>query len=493
MRRRSSGAARIVATRAIRNLFCAAALLQCMYADPAAAAALTCRYEPAHPVLGQPVVWRIHGLDLPQPLPDWRPGDFGEDWLLHGQSTSRSVDSRGHTFQSAEITLYPMASGALKLPSLGVGSLHCAAVQIDVAAHAPGETALHMALHIEPARPMVGQVTRIELNLGGGPGGLVWEPITAQAANASLRELPAIDMASPIRNDAATQWRDAWNLLPLRPGPLDIHFGLFRARRFGQLMIYPPPRLVIQVQPLPAFWPVDLPVGHPQFLAPSAPRQLHVGGLGVLRVQLHAAGLRTQTLADMIAATVVPAGLNMYPPRIRQIEGPDQGLQQVWLIDWPFRAERAGPVRYPVLHLPYEDPVLGAPQVADVNWGSGQVDDPGVLRLHHWGLAILSLIGLLAAAGSAYRALRRSKEKRRWIAIGRHQDARALRALWGRTRKDSQKSLAASTLRKWLACQTRAGMPVSQSHVGLVEEIERCEYGPQGRGADMEMRASRCT
>lgn len=490
MRGCSPGAAGVAAMRAIRNLFCAAALLHGMYAEPAAAASLTCRYEPAHPVLGHPVVWRIHARDLPQPLPDWRPDDFGENWLLHGQSASRSVDSSGHTLQSVEVTLYPMASGELKLPSLDVGSLHCAAAQIEIAAHAPGESALHVASRIDPAQPMVGQATRIELNIGG-PGGLVWEPIAARAANASLRELPTIDTASPIPNDATTQWRDAWDLLPLRPGPLDIHFGLLKARRFGQLMIYPPARLVIQVRPLPAFWPVDLPVGRPQFLAPSAPRQLQVGGLGVLRVRLRAAGLRAQTLEGMIAATVVPAGLNMYPPRISQLDEPGQGLQQIWLIDWPFRVERAGPMRYPILRLPYEDPVLGAPQVADVSWGAVQVDDPGALRLRYWALAIFLLIGLFAAVGSAYKAAKMSREKRWWIAIGQHQDARALRTLWAITRKDSQESSSTPTLRKWLARQARDGMPVSQSHVRLVEEIELCDYGPQGCRAETAIRGSR--
>ena len=472
MRRCAPSSARVAATRAIRHLFCAAALLQCV---PATAAVLTCRSEPVHPVLGQPVLWRIRGLDLPQPLPDWRPGDFGEDWLLHGQSTSRSADARGHTLQSAEITLYPMASGELKLPSLDIGGLHCAATQINVAAHAPGEAALHMASRTVPAQPMVGQMTRIELDLGG-PGGLVWESIAAHAANASLRELPTIDTASSVRGDAATQLRYAWDLLPLRPGSLEMHFGLLKARRFGHLMIYPPSRLVLQVRPLPAFWPVGLPVGRPQFLAPSAPRQLHVGGLGILRVRLLAVGLSAQMLESMVAASEVPDGLNMYPPRIRQLDEPDQGLQQIWQIDWPFRVERVGPMRYPALHLPYEDPVLGAPQVADVSWGGVHVDDPGALRLRLWVLAILFFVGLSAVAGSVYKVFKTSREKRRWAAIGLDQDVRTLCAHWAMTRIGSQNP--ASTLRMWLTRQADGGLPISQRHVMLVEEIERRQYGP---------------
>lgn len=465
-------AARVAATRIIRHVLCAAVLLRYMHADPAAAAILTCRSEPAHPVLGQPVLWRIRGLDLSQPLPDWRPGDFGEDWLLHGQSTSRSVDSRGHTLQSAEITLYPMASGGLKLPSLDIGGLHCAATQIDVAGHAPGEAPLRMASRIAPARPMVGQMTRIELDLGG-PGGVVWGPIVAQATNASLRELSATDTASSARGDTATQWRYAWDLLPLRPGPLTMHFGLLEARRFGQLLIYPPSKLVFQVRPLPAFWPAGLPVGRPQFIAPSAPRQLHVGGLGILRVRLRAVGLSAQMLESIVAASVVPDGLNMYPPRIRQLDAPDQGLQQIWLIDWPFRVERAGLVRYPILRLPYEDPELGAPQAAEANWGRVQVDDPGARRLRQWALAILSFIGFSAVVGSAYKVFRASREKRRWTAIGLNQDARTLEALWAMARIGSQNP--ALTLRMWLARQAHA----QQRHVKLVEEVERRLYGPE--------------
>lgn len=461
-----------------RVLLCVAVSLGFVDTAPARAvvASLTCRVEPARPVLGQPVRWKIQGADLLRPLPEWHQSDFGEAWLLHGQSASRSVDSGGRAFQSAEITLFPMALGLLKLPRLKMGHLHCGSIQLDIASHAAGQSALQVISHIDPARPMVGQITRIELDLAG-PGGLNWEDIPAQATDATLRELPASDGVVDAQDRGSSSRRYAWDVLPLRPGNWPIHLGPLRARRFGQLMIFPPLSLPLHVQPLPAFWPVDLPVGQPHFQALSAPRLLQVGEPGVLRGQLRAAGLSQRTLERIIAATAAPAGLKMYPPRIHQIGMAAQELEQIWAIDWPFRATHAGDLHYPVLRLPYENPVLGAPQVALADWGAAQSQDSGSWHLFLGLSAMLLLPIALFGARWAYKGFASRNARRQLDRMARNGDARALYVLWDRSRKARLQAVQASTLRGWLTQQqAETGCEFDQRYAKLVVKLERCLY-----------------
>ncbi|WP_233224550.1 hypothetical protein [Thiomonas sp. X19] len=424
--------------------------------------------------------WRIEATDLPQQLPTWTAADFGSDWLLHAQSASQSSDGKGHSTQSAEVTLYPMRSGELRLPPLSLGARHCAISSVGVAEHAPGEPALQVSTRIEPAQPVTGQVARIELDVAG-PGGLNWEPVAALSTDARLRELPTLDTNISMHGERLPLQRHTWALLPLRAGKLDVRFSLLKATRFGELEIYASPVLPVQVRPLPAYWPADLPVGPLLFQTQPAPTTLVLGQSGGLRFELSAAGLDSRAIGRLLATTSQSGVLKMYPPRMRQMPGASSSLDQTWQIAWPFRVERAGAILYPQVRIPYYDPQLGAPRIALIAWGLAKAQDLRPLHLALGLLAAVALLLTLAGLRWAWCTLQHAKRRNFWRRIAKDHDQIALLVLWTkarRTRPDHDASKM--TIRTWLTQEQGAHRGIDAAHWRLAEQIEKYRYGDDG-------------
>lgn len=449
------------------------------------AAALSCQVAPAQPVLGEAVHWQLRATDLAAPLPTWTAAEFAPDWLLHAQSTSSTADGKGHHAQDAEVTLYPMRTGMLALPPLELGDQRCAPRSVPVASHTPGGQPLYLGIHTFPAQPMVGEQMRLELDVGSA-GGLSWEPITAQAPDANLQALPTLDRNVEVSGDAKPTpvQRHAWALLPLLAGELKVEFPTIQARRFGQLIIYPPEFIRLQVRPRPAFWPANLPIGRPRIRLSPAPASLQVGQSGALHFTIHAPGITALELASILADQAAQPNLTFDAPRIRpaiNAAGEDDGTLQV---GWPYRAKRGGTAHYPLLRVPYLDAQLGAPQRLQVSWGSVQVTDP---RLPHFFLGLLgatSLLAVFALIRWAYTALLWRRQHLVWARLTENQDVPAFIELWSHSRPTHPKPAGPNhTLRVWHALQFEAGLGLSRKPLRLLELAEAQRYGP-AQGAD---------
>lgn len=446
----------------------------------ARAATLSCQVEPAQPILGQPVRWQLRATDSPQTLPTWTAANFGPDWLLHAQSTSSSGDGKGHSTQVAEVTLYPMRSGELALPALELAGSRCAVQAVQVASHAPGEQPLYLATHINPAQPMVGEPVRIELDVDSA-GGLSWDPIAAEAADASLRSLPTLATAVEVEGGSVPVERHAWSLLPWRAGETHVHFPKIAARRFGQLLIYPPQSLELRVRLLPAYWPANLPVGRPQIALQPAPQSLRIGQAAVLRFLIRAPGLTARMLGQILDRQATPEGLRFHAPRIHPVLGPSGEGDGRWQVDWPLRAISRGliHIHYPLLRIPYMDPQLAAPQLAQASWGRVQVTDPRPRNLLVGLMGATALLAGLALARFAYCALCQGRKRLKWARLAQNQDVEGLNQLWEQSRgRYPSHAGQAHTLRAWLEQQAETVPGVAKELNALLARAEVQRYGP---------------
>ncbi|MDA8095122.1 MAG: hypothetical protein M0T84_14685 [Betaproteobacteria bacterium] len=432
---------------------------------------LSCTVKPPRPVLGQAVTWEIAARDLPE-MALLKSADFGSDWLLKDQTSDRSSMGPGTSAQTISVILYPLKSGAVVLPSVQAGTRRCAARRVVVADHAPGQPPQYVASRIEPARPVVGQAARVELDVGTG-GAFDWHAVDAHASAGVMYPISTLSATTVGPDGAAIPvQRQTWSFTPLRPGDMSIDFGTLRATPFGQLVVYPVPALHLHVLALPAYWPVGAPVGRATLVEGPAPARLSIGGAGVLRATLSGVQVSRQGLIKMVQKIRAPDGITLYPPRVEREPVSAHQVTPTWTLELPFRVERAGVAAYPRLLVPYFDPPRGAPGLAVADWGRVHVDDPRPARvLKASGLA--ASLGLLLMLGRL--AVRRIGERRclaRWRRIVRAADADALVRLWREAiaRGDDQ----TMSLRVWVGAQRCGGEPLRVA--GLEALLASCEH-----------------
>ena len=466
--------------RLLRQLL-AASLVTAGGAAHAAAPSLRCDALPAHPLLGHPLKWTIRAANLPE-IPMLQAAQLGSDWLLQNQTAQRSASGPARSLQTLDLTLYPMSAGTLQLPAVRAGALSCPPRTVRIAESPPGQTPRFIAAHVEDANPVVGQATRVDLDVGAG-GALDWQPVRAGSDEGLVRSLSTVSTVVRAGGNRVAVQRQSWSFTPLRPGDSTIHFGLLRATPFGQLLVYPLRPLQVQAQPLPAYWPEDAAIGHARLRLERAPHRLELGATGVLRATLEGVQIgRTALLRTLEQANVNSRGLRMYASRL--ILDPDSAhrLTPVWRIELAFRVTAGGRLAYPQLRIPYYDPRLGAPRLAVADWGALRAHDPRPLRLLEALGLVGSLVLLLALSRACAVATGAWLCRRRWRRIAARGDSRALLRAW--QRDQARGAPQAQTLRNWARSLSCGAQPLLQQGLeALIEEQERSHYASAAPGA----------
>ncbi len=372
----------------------------------AAAPSLRCAWQPAHPVLGYPLRWSIEAANLPG-IALFRPTRLGAHWLLQRQTSERSAGGPGRSMQTLNVTLYPMAAGALPLPAVRAGGLECAPRAVRVAASAPGQAPQFIAMRIAPPRPIVGQAVRVDLEVGAG-GALDWQAVRVHSDDGLLRPVSTVSTrvahGGARRAVQSVQWQ-TWSYTPLRAGTATIRAGLLRATLFGKLLIYPVAPLRVRVRPRPAYWPDDAAVGNARWRVARAPSRLELGATGVLRATLCGVQIGRAALLRLLGqAQPTGRGLRVDAARVSLDAAAAHAVTPIWRIELAVRARAGGRLAYPQVRIPYYDPRRGAPELAVADWGDVRVHDPRPLRLFEACGAIGCLVLLLAVWFKSRRA-----------------------------------------------------------------------------------------
>ena len=447
--------------------------------------ALVCSVHPTRPLLGHAVHWEIRARDL-APLPLLQASQLGSNWLLQGQSSESSGGPGGHIghighighSQTLDLRLYPLVAGRLRLPGLGSGNARCPPRSLRIAAAQAGQAPRYIAARVVTPGATVGQALRIELDLASA-GGLSWEPASAHSDDGMLRALNTLDTRVAAQGGIEVR-RQVWSFTPTHAGEANVRFGLLRAHRFGELLVYPAAALRWKVRPLPAYWPEGWPVGHARLRIEPAPARLELGASGVLRARLSGVQVGRRALLAMLRAEAHAPGLRFGTPRLRRRSASAHEAAPVWDIELPWRASRAGRLAYPELRVAYYDPEHGAPGVALADWGTLRVHDPRPLRFVLAWLAVGALVLALAMLRLGLRAARDACCRARWRRIARGGDAGALWRLWRQARERGHTH--APSLRAWVEELRCGGRGVRSPELDrLIEREQRRLYAAPRR------------
>lgn len=229
--------------------------------------------------------------------------------------------------------------------------------------------------------------------------------------------------------------RHLWAIMPLYPGPLTLQPPTIEARSSGgRRLELTPPALHMEVRPLDALLPVDLPVGRLRIESDPLPAALPRGRPVRVQLAIFGQGLSARGIERWLAESLRDTGsLRTYPPEVRVVGmiDPASPLLQRAEVHLSFEPLTLGRVRLPELSLPYVDPADGKPKLARIALGEFTVQHPLWLALRPWlpwagGAALVLAIAALAAP-----RLRRLRARRAWRhAIEAAANPHALRRAW---------------------------------------------------------------
>lgn len=436
------------------NIFAALiALFLSMWFLPLSAAQLSVTLDKKTSPMGEPLLMRITGTTNLSEL-DLSP--LNADFEVFSQASSSSTRN-GREQSVLEVTLYPLRSGQLTVPSLGLGAARTRALPVEIS-----PTPVSLRAWLTPAVPMEREPATLHLEISDD-GSLGWAmPTQIDAPHMTLQPLPE-QLREETRDGVVAIVHDyRWRVLPLKSESLGIRFGMLDANKFGQRLRFPLNAVSYRVQAAPTYLPLHLPIGKPTLRSDALPKQIIAGQPVAWSMDIQAPGLSAEGALKLLQYET-PPGLRFYAPSVTPftIDG-DAALR----LTMTFVAEQNAE-NFPALHLPYFDPRQQRIEALTLPAARLEVRDP--LRENIVIGALLLAAGIMLAwiAHKARPWLRRLKTKRAWLArIQAAQDPASLyRAL------TQESPWRAPTLQHWPA-------PI-QIDPALRTQLEQARFGAE--------------
>jgi len=383
--------------------------------------------------MGEPLLLRITSAANLSEL-DLAP--LKTDFEIFSQATSSSTRN-GREQSVLDLTLYPLRSGKLTLPSLMLGSARTRTLPIEIQ-----PTFVSLRAWLDPAVPMEREPTTLHLEIRDD-GSLGWDmPKQLEAPHTTLRPLPEQLREEQHEGAPSIVHVYRWRVLPLKHGSLNIAFGMLDANKFGQRLRFPLSAVSFRVQPAPTYLPLHLPIGKPILRTAALPKQITAGQPVAWHVDIFAPGLSSEGALKLLQYAA-PPGLRFYAPSVTPITLDGNDALRITLT---FVAERHAET-FPALRLPYFDPQRQRIEALDIPAARLKVRDPLREKII---LGALLISGVLLLAWIGYKArpwLRRWRIKRAWLAHiqAAHNPADLYRAL------TQQSPWQAPTLQHWPA------------------------------------------
>lgn len=396
-------------------------LLAAAWSNGAFAAALEARLDRSASLLGEAVSLTIEARGLELDQLDLTPLETGFE--IFARTLSRAPAS-----QTLVLTLYPRASGALRIPPLQVGTQRSAALPLDVATRGEDRSPVAIQVQMTPAAPWVGEPARLSLSVCDNDG-LRWQrPVLPTESGRELRALNQDEDPDEVAGERCTRTRFHWALVPTRGGAARVVLPMLDAGLFGQRLRYPAPALDYVAGALPAWLPERIPPVAPRVEAAPLPARWPLRRPLAWQIDIEGAysadGLKS-LLAMQLRET---PELGVYPPLIETLAPADPASTRTrHRVTLTLQPRARGELALPVLNLPWYDPVRERLDRRTVPAQSIAVFDP---RLQTAGRAGAGLVGLalLGVLGRLLlRALRWRLRRRRGLqAIRQAQDAAQL-------------------------------------------------------------------
>ena len=373
-----------------------------LWLPPLAAAQLKAELDKKQSPMGEPLRLRITSTASLNEL-DLAP--LKNDFEVFNQAASSS--SRNGREQSVlEVTLYPLHSGKLTLPSLIQGTARSRALPVEIT---PAPVAIRVWL--APSVPMEREPATLHLEIHDD-GSLEWVmPTQLDAPHITLRPLPE-QLREEIRDGVTQIVHDyRWSALPLKGDSLRISFGMLDANKFGQRLRFPLSDVSFRVRAAPGYLPLHLPIGKPALRTDPLPQKIRVGQPVAWNMDIQAPGLSAEGALKLLQYDT-PPGLRFYAPNVTPITLDGQEALRLTLT---FVAERNAQI-FPALSLAYYDPKLQRIEALNLPETRLTLRDPLREKIIVGGLIVAGLMLLIWIGVKLKPWHRRWQIKRAWIA-----------------------------------------------------------------------------
>lgn len=326
---------------------------------------------------------------------------------------------KGRSVTRYALTLYPLHTGTIRIPSLTAGPVSTRALTVKIMP----SNSIELSSGLAPTNPWNRQPVELYIEIADDGAGLWTPPQPPAIDNAFVRELATVErFEGPLRRRLL---RFAWAVMPLAAAQYTIRFPTLEATRFGQRLRFSVPLVSFSARPLPGYLPRDIPVGRISIESAHTPSSLQLRRPAAVRLTLRASGMGEGELQRTLSALLpTTADMRFYPLSV-QLTGSGNALEQDFEVTLPFSPQRAGPVRLPDIVLPYWDPNRARVESTVLRMPSLTVTNPlwrdlGVAALL---VGLLILFGVAGPRGLVWlrrgKALRESRRRLRHAATER--------------------------------------------------------------------------
>lgn len=434
--------------------------------------ALTAQLDRKTLALGEPLTLSLSGKAATLEAIDLAPlqGDF--------EVFARTL-SKSETQGILQLTLYPLKTGRLAIPALGSGRDRSRTLAVRVDAGSADMPAVSVKLHTEPGQPLVRQATRLTLELCDD-GSLEWKrpnlPLSGRMQHRALGEEQIEIEQDGVR---CTAHRYHWAVLPTQAGEIRFELPMLEANKFGQRLRLPPPVASFAAAPVPAWLPLNVPVGKPSLSAEALPAESPLERPLAWRFTVEG-GYSVDGLKALLALQLqAHAAWRAYPPTVELLAPEDRNSPLTRLAVTLYALpETSGPLALPALTLPYFDPGSGRLEQLALAKQTLEIYAPFWRKL---GLAAVLLAGsavLLVLLQWLHREWQwRRRRDDTLLAIGNAADPAEL-GLVLRAFSLTPNAQAAATLGQWLAHMRRQWQGTTALDA-LVAALEARRYNLQ--------------
>lgn len=442
-------------------------LLLLLLALPLHAGQFSAKLDRSEGRLGEPVLLQLELRGNDASLDELDLGALALDFEVF--SITRSAEAR---LARLEATLYPLRSGALTITALTVAGNTSKAIHFM----AQDDPDLSLQASFTPDKLFERQRSVLLLSIRDKADRQWTAPTRLDVPGLLLRPLGEKQFEQG-EGEARVNVRELrWEVLGLKPGHYPLQLPLLDGYQLGRRLRMPLPVAPLEVQALPGYLPVAVPVGKPDVMVDLPAREAQVGRplLWVLRIA--APGFTPDAARTLLHLPQGEQhGLRFYPASIQtDITEPETPALR---IEIPVLPLRSGLARIPTLNLPYFDPRSQRIEQVPIPGIEFDPVNPFWQKLRHIGLFVASLMacGFLLYQG---RLRWEAQAARRAARQGIAQAANAgelLHAVCAHARAPQP-----ITLRQWL--QRQAWQDQFEQ---LVEALEQARFGSEPEAADL--------
>lgn len=351
------------------------------------------KLEPASIALGEPLTLTLTAK--PSTLDKLDLAPVATDFEILG----RTLGGDGKE-ETLVLTLYPLHTGRIVLPDLGLRGRPPA---VTVAEQSDAVPKVRFRVETAPETYYVRQFLRLTLE-ACDDGSLMWQrPPLPTREGLFLRPLNEEQVDVERDGERCTAHRWHWSVLPTAAGVTLLPLPMLEANKFGQRLRFPPPPVKLDALAVPGWLPSDAAIGRPEISAAKLPAQWPVKRPLAWRMEItgnYSAEALKNLLRLQLANHAQFAG---YAPSMEELNS-DSGVPRYAVSLYAQFGER-GEVKLPDLALPWYDPASGKLRQLALPGQRVQVVDPARQRLFAWLLALSALVAVFALGYGLWRQL----------------------------------------------------------------------------------------